>query len=232
MPPNFQILPIELNLQRCKWLLIPMYRPETYKKQDFIDSISHLLDYYANKYDNILLIGDINMEVDTAHMTPFLESYNLHSMIRTKTCFMSEQGSCIDLMLTNKKHSFMKTQTFDTNESDFHHMIYTMFKSTFVKAPPKLIKYRQFKSFNTNDFVRDLSYNLETITSGIYSTFEKAFQQVLDKHAPIKTKMVGGNDKPFVNRELRNAIATRSCPRNKAINRNNDLLNYKNNVTL
>ena len=123
----------------------------------------------------------------------------------------------------------MMTQTFDTNESDFHHMIYTMFKTTFIKAPPKTIKYRHCKAININNFKRDLLYNLDRITPGDFNSFENAFQQALDKHAPIKTKVIRGNNKPFVNNELRKAIATRSRLKNKATKTgsDDDFLRYK-----
>ena len=127
---------------------------------DFLSDLSKLLDFNAEKYDNILLLGDFNMDVDNTYMKPFISSYNLYSMIKTNTCFKSVNGSCIDLMLTNKKYSFMMTQTFDTNESDFHHMIYRMFKTTFIKAPPKTIKYRHCKAININNFKRDLLSDL------------------------------------------------------------------------
>ena len=43
-----------------------------------------------------------------------------------------------------------------------------------------------------------------------YNRFEKTFQHTLDKHAPHKTKYVRGNNKPFLTKDLRKAIATRS----------------------
>ena len=228
-PANCQAIPIELNLRKSKWLIVPIYRPETYKKVEFVDVLNYICDIYSDIYDNILLLGDFNMEPSDKEMSPLLESQNLHSMIKTPTCFKSPQGRCIDLMLTNKKHSFMHTRTFETGESDFHHMIYTMFKTKFVKTPPKVIKYRCFKNFTSDIFKYDLANNLYNSTTGIVSIFEETFRQTLDKHAPFKTKIVRGNNKPYINKKLRNAIATRSRLWNvaKKTKNQNDILCYK-----
>ena len=66
------------------------------------------------------------------------------------TCFKSAQGTCIDLILTNRKSCFQFTNTFETGLSDCHTLIHTMFKSSFFKLPPKKIVYRDFKNFNNS----------------------------------------------------------------------------------
>ena len=79
----------------------------------------------------------MNMEATDSEMSPLTKGHNLYSMIKSPTCFKSKIGRCIDLMLSNKKYNFMHTQSFANEESDFHTMIYTMFKTTFVKLPTK-----------------------------------------------------------------------------------------------
>ena len=49
-----------------------------------------------------------------------------------------------------------------------------------------------------------------------YSKFEKEFIDTLNKHAPKKTKLFHGNQKPHVNKVLHSAIMKRSRLKNKA----------------
>ena len=49
-----------------------------------------------------------------------------------------------------------------------------------------------------------------------YSKFEKEFTDILNKHAPKKTKLFRGNQKPHVNKVLRSAIMKRSRLKTKA----------------
>ena len=109
-------------------------------------------------------------------------------------------------------------------------MVYSMFKTTFTKHPPKVIKYRCYKSFNKSAFQHDLIENLSTSSNcSNYSIFENSFQQTLDKHAPYKIKIVRGNNKPFITKDLRKAISTRSRLQNIAASTNDpvDIQRYK-----
>ena len=62
-----------------------------------------------------------------------------------------------------------------------------------------------------------------------YSKFEKEFIDTLNKHAPKKTKLFRGNQKPHVNKVLRSAIMKRSRLKNKANKTRKavDIFNYK-----
>ena len=66
------------------------------------------------------------MEPNDSNMITLTRDHNLY---KGKTCFKSQHGRCIDLILTNKKHSFMKSESFETGFSDHHHLIYTILKS-------------------------------------------------------------------------------------------------------
>ena len=155
------------------------------------------------------------METVDTPMAGFLESHFLKSLNKKPTCFKSTNGKCIDLMLTNKNRSFKHTNIFETGMSDFHLMIYTMFKMTFEKAQPKQINYRSFKRFNKEIFLNGIQTSIINISS--YDSLENIFLKLLNKHAPIKQKTVCANDKPFMNKEIRKAIFNRSRLKNREL---------------
>ena len=95
-------------------------------------------------------------------------------------------------------------------------MIYTMFKTTFPKGPPKRLNYRCYKKYSEENFFKDLSCGLITVAPGDYVSFEALFTKILNKHAPLKAKILRANNKLFVNKSLRKAISTRSRLRNIA----------------
>ena len=86
----------------------------------------------------------------------FLDSSSFINLIKTNTCFKGK-GSCIDLILSNRESSFKFTSTYETGISDHHHTVYTMLKSYFQNSEPKLLNYRDFKSFSPQAFEEDLS---------------------------------------------------------------------------
>ena len=103
-----------------------------------------------------------------------------------------------------------------------------MLKSSFVNIEPKQLNYRDFKNCLFESFKKDLSEVL-TAWTNLYETFEDAFKTSLDKYAPKKKKWLRGNNKPHVNKMLREAIMKRSKLKNKA-NKTKlpvDINNYK-----
>ena len=56
---------------------------------------------------------------------------------------------------TNKPLSFQKTHVTETGLSDYLKLISTFFKSQFSKVTPKVIKCRNSKNFNKNNFLND-----------------------------------------------------------------------------
>ena len=65
-------------------------------------------------YDNIVLGGELNINLldpakDTSnHLSDLLDVFNLENLVKESTCFMSDKGSVVDIILTNKPRSFHK----------------------------------------------------------------------------------------------------------------------------
>ena len=79
------------------------------------------------------------------------------NLIKSETCYTKNHKSLIDLFFANKPLSFQKTYVNETGSSDYHKLISTFFKSRFSKARPRVIKYRNYKNFDKNNFLNDLN---------------------------------------------------------------------------
>ena len=90
-------------------------------------------------------------------------------------------------------------------------------KTKFEKLKPKEVTYRNYKNFEDEAFKSDLSKELRNnIQSGKnYEIFEDIFLRVLDRHAPLKTKIIRGNHAQYMNTTLRKAIMKRTRLQNK-----------------
>ena len=117
IPKDIQAIPIEINIRKQKWLLLPIYRSPTQDPFYFVDNVCRIIDGYALSRENVLLIGDFNMEVGDRALSPLINTYHLFNLLKGPTCFKTSRGRSIDLILTNKKHSFMKSQSFETGFS-------------------------------------------------------------------------------------------------------------------
>ena len=70
LPDNIEIIATELNFRKQKWLFIGIYRSQSVNKifffRQFIKS-----DLYSNKYKNVIIAGDFNMEPNDIDMQYF-----------------------------------------------------------------------------------------------------------------------------------------------------------------
>ena len=112
-------------------------------------------------------------------------------------------------MLTNRYRSFVNTKVIETGSSDFHKMMVTVLKTYFKKEPPKMISYRDFKRFS-NDIELEVMLNFYDIHNLRYDKFDEIFMTLTNKQAPLKYKYIRANHGPFMNKELRKSIMTRS----------------------
>ena len=202
---------VEINLRKSKWLLFATYKPPSLSKENYFSQVNKALDAYGSKFENIVMMGDINTTETDEKLAEFLEDRELSNLVHFPTCFMSEANpSTIDLIITNKPKSFQNTIGVSTGISDFHKMVLTSMKTTFPKAVPKEFIYRDMKNFDKNAFKRDLKEKLKQTDSTNYALFEEIFENILDKHAPKKKKMQRANHKPYVTKAMRKAIMKRS----------------------
>ena len=85
--------------------------------------------------------------------------------------------------------AFQNTTTF-TGLSDCHKLVLTVLKTAFSKSKPKELFYRDYKKFNFSDFNDGLKTIFSRNTVRSCYRFDRIFLNVLDKHAPMKQKLL------------------------------------------
>ena len=223
---DIETIVVEMHIGNKKWCIISIYRNEDVSPKTFLDKLSQSLDQILDIYEHVIIIGDINinsLEKSNAkykHLANFCDSHDLSNLMKEPTCFQSESPSSIDIILTNKPRSFMHTKSVVNGLSDHHSLIMTMFRAQISKLDPINIKYRNFKDFDEKAFNLELDHSLKQIDfdqdSNDFSKFLSLFESISERHAPMKTKVLRGNDAPFMTNALRREIKQRSRLRNKA----------------
>ena len=167
-------------------------------------------------------------------MSDLCGTFLLFNLVNGITCVKSQNGTSIDVMLTNRPRNFHNTGLIETGLSDCHKMIVSVFRTFFKRLLAKDIEHRTYKTFDQNKFLRNLDQELIKSNSyndeQQYHIFTLIFRRVLDKHAPLKMKKLRGNQIKFMTKELRKAIIDRSRLKNKYLkwpSRENVLANKK-----
>ena len=217
LPDDIECLLIEIKLRHKKYIIVAGYNPHKEMISYFLTHVGRTLDKLIGTYDNILILGDLNSTQVEPSMKDFCDTYNLENLINEPTCFKNPHSpSSIDVMLTNRKHSFQNSMVIETGLSDYHKMTISILKTFFKKKMPVKINYRSYKNFIQDDFRNDLSIALQICnqqTMG-YENFNHIFLEVLDSRAPSKQRVVRGNNQPFMNKTLSKAFMNRSKLKN------------------
>ena len=78
---SFEEFLVELNLRSEKWLLeCSYYSHKTKKITCHFSSLSTALDKLCTDYENSILLGDINVEVEEKNMSEFMSVYSLRKL--------------------------------------------------------------------------------------------------------------------------------------------------------
>ena len=227
---SFESIASEITINKEKTFLLSFYRTERQENRlvnikKFFQELTVKLDIVTQKYDNIVIMGDINIDfhnkksVGYKELSEFLCNFGLTNLIKDKTCFFKDSESSIDCILTNNPRKYFNSKAFELGISDCHKMIGTFSRKLASRQKTRIMKYRSLRNFKIDLFLKDLSPLLENIN---YDTSDTAIDsliniltRLLDKHAPIKEKKVRGNQSRFMNKELSKAIMNRARLRSR-----------------
>ena len=196
------------------------------KKPSFFKELNKFLSNIARKYENVLLIGDLNIDIldkkrdSKNYLSDLCDTFSLSNLISEVTCVKSSVGSSIDGRVTNRPKSFHHTSLIETGLSDFHELILSFFRAFFKRIPAKTIEYRNYSKFCPEAFLHKLDqelnkgiiYNSQDKQCDLFSDISRT---ILDHHAPLKTKIIRGNQIKFMTKQLSTSIMNRSKFRNR-----------------
>ena len=138
---------LELTISKKKWDITFAYRsPSNDNKAIFFNELTTFLSQITNLFDYFVVMGDLNIDTsdktkDTScYLLDLCGTFSLKNIITGKTCFKKTIGTSIDILLTNRPRSFLKTDIFETGLSDQHRLILSFFRSYFSWILPKTIK--------------------------------------------------------------------------------------------
>ena len=137
---SFECITSELTIVKNKWFLLSFYR--THRAENklsnvirFLQELSKILNKAMRKYENIIIMGDVNIDLHDGksigykELVNFLDTFGLQNLIKDKTCFFNEHESSIDVILTNRPRRFYISKTFELGVSDCHKMITTSLRA-------------------------------------------------------------------------------------------------------
>ena len=220
---RIEILALEATINNSKWFMISVYKQPKVKVTHLINCVESIMDLCMcdNLNSTVVIMGDLNVDMLKPNsLNDCFDVYGLKNLIKESTCNKGTP-SLLDLIVTNQPKRFQNSVSAETGLSDFHSLVCVSTKLNVPQNKCNTFKYRSFKHFNNDKFLYDLSvipYNVIEVFDDIddsYWMWHELTMDVINSHAPIKTKTIKGHRVPYMNGELRRAINVRNMLKRK-----------------
>ena len=244
---DLEMISIEIrNPNSHPFLVATWYRPPK-APDEYFDKFEDYLNLVDCKYKEIYILGDLNcntfnnsLDNHTSRLIDILDNYQFFQIIDEPTRVTQTTKSLIDHFITKSRENVILSGVYPLSISD-HSLIFAVRKIGTPRGNPRFIESRSFKNFDQNKFKLDLqNANWPPIGSvynanDYWSKWKSIFLEIVDKHAPCRTKKVRSRPSPWITSEIKKQMYSRDKLKKKAIKTNkpeiwDDYKKIKNNV--
>ena len=170
---------LELTVSKKKWCITFAYRPPSNdNKAIFFNELTTSLSQITNLYDYFVVMGDLNIDTSdktkdaSCYLSDLCDTFSLKNIVTEKTCFKKTTGTSIDILLTNRPRSFLKTGIYETDLINHHKLILSFFLIIFFKDSTENSEIYNFAEGNT---ISSISKEKQLLT-----TLEKDPEKAID----------------------------------------------------
>ena len=220
-----EALAIEIMVRKEAWLFICLYNPHNKHKSICCNMIDVLLEKTRCSAQLTFVLGDLNInglcENDFRCLQDVMDIHDMFNIIDKPTCFKTDNNTLLDVILSSNRKRIAGTLNVNTGISDFHNLVAFSSKMHVPKTANRNIQYRSYKHFDDELFKHDIAsapYHVGDIFDDFDDTYwfsHTLIKNVIDHHAPPKSKRTVKRPLPFMNSQLRKACHRKSMLRNK-----------------
>lgn len=219
---EYEIISFKLKLNGTFNNFIISYKPPSTPNEAYLDHLETYIGQF-NLNNNLFIVGDLNMDWLSNRgdqLKEFSTAYNLENFIKDPTrVFQNKNGrttsSLIDVVLHNGS-KINSTHTIDFPFSD-HKILLIECKFKAKSSTTQYTTRRNLNKANLEKIAHDLNLidwsSIDTIieVEDKYAEFNKIFNTVLDKHAPIQNRQIKIKEQslPWYDSELK--ILSHKC---------------------
>ena len=155
---DIESIALEVTSGDQKWLFIGAYKPLNMNDRKFHDDFTMTCDKISKKYDNFMILGDMNFNMLDNNKSLFFKGcfdiFNIKNLIKKATCLTKFfKQSLLDVILTNNTNKCGKLCNFSCGLSEVQNMIDVHVKCERPNDKPKYKKCSSFKNFDRNEVV-------------------------------------------------------------------------------
>ena len=106
-----------------------------------LDVMRKCIDGFLPKYENFVIMGDFNSQLDDNVLKEFLDLFDFKNLVKEPNCYKNPHNPRLIHLIITKM--FQNTINVETGLSDFHMMTVTVLKTSYKKCKPNIISYRE-----------------------------------------------------------------------------------------
>ena len=220
---SLETLTLEITKPKAKPCIVnSWYRPPN-SSQECLNTYENLITQMDSENKEVILIGDFNCDwsvlanneanAHTNILAEIMNTLQFEQLIKEPTRVTATTKTVIDLAFTNKPELINGSGVIHLGISD-HSMIYIQRNISIPRGEPKIVKTRQFKQYNANNFKTDIFTYLNdeiflnsTLDPNVmWEKWKTRFLTVADFHAPPITKRVRSQYAPWITNNIRQEI--------------------------
>ena len=220
---------VKVTLNSESYAIGVIYRPPS-ADRNYYKEILNQLDFIHANFEKVILMGDLNFDYKfdvslSSNPVYNIEClYDMKQLITEPTRVTVTTSTLIDVILSNVSQLHVKSGVYQIGMSD-HYLIFSVLKGTKMKSNHREITFRNYRKFNVNDFIYDLS-ECETLTDLEWTQnefeckwveFKEAFMKICNKHAPIQTRRLKDRKNPWVTPDILSMMYERDNLKKKAV---------------
>ena len=212
---------INLQVRNLKSIVIcTIYRPPDTPLTCFDTYLTPSLITTSLLNKPIYILGDGNCDMlkpdcrGAIALTNVCHSFNVSQLVSRPTRVTKTTEALIDVIITSNPQQVIESDVLPSSVSD-HDLPYVVLR---IKKERRKLTYmigRSFKGHAADRFYKDMSevaWSLldifDDVEDKLYA-FNFLFNDILDKHAPIKMMKTRGRPNPYVTEEIRELMRTR-----------------------
>ena len=142
--------------------------------------------------------------VDSQAFVNFCRTYNLNQMVTQPTRITDSTEALLDIILVSNAKQVIEAKVLPSSISD-HDLVYVTLRLKKQRTPSTFRTIRSFKNYSSERFNNDITRApwsvLETFDDpdDKLHAFNLLFNEILDRHAPLKTIRLRGRPNPYKN---------------------------------
>ena len=219
---GFESICIEVNIGKTKTVITSIYK-HPYVKFDFFKlCFSKIIDSLLKTYDDFVFLADANCcPTKSSTIQDICDLYGLTNLIRDPTCHKGAEPTLLDIVLVSNPKRYVGSINEMFSLSDFHNIVGAATRRFAPIRKPYLLNYRSYKHFDDTEFTHDISaapFHVAEIFDDVHDMAwftSKLISDIVDDHAPMKSKLLKFKPLPYMNSELRKTMYARNMARNK-----------------